>query len=114
MADAKWTQDMRTIMFRRLVQQFGPYETWGRRTYPSNHKDEYRRTLHEIAGFFSALTGETLRASAVELQIKYGYTPQGEIKEQGRVRTWILNKSAAMDAGFIKTSELPTNLRFTS
>jgi len=68
--EIKWTQELRTIVYRRIKQEFGPYHDWGMTDYPQNKKKQYEATLKEIARFVSAMTGETFGWKAVRQQIR--------------------------------------------
>jgi len=53
------------------------------------------------------LLGMEIQASAVENQIAWGITMQHDIRNQSHARNVILNKSAALEVGFISSSDLP-------
>jgi hypothetical protein len=38
-ANLKWTQDLRKVMYARLVMEFGNYDQWGKVSFPDRRKD---------------------------------------------------------------------------
>ncbi len=105
--EQKWTQDLRTIMFARIVMEFGPYDQWGMTDYPQGKKARYEAVLQELADYFSLVTGRVFEATAVRQQINFGRTRQEGVFDQARARSFILNKAAALQTGFIHSRELP-------
>ena len=106
----KWTQEMRRNLYSRLVNDFGPYNVWGAKIEPKDKKDEFAKVLAELAIQFSKEAGHFILASAVQAQINWATTSQMEMKDPSRISNFILNKAAALDAGFISASELPTRM----
>ncbi len=106
----KWTQEMRRSLYSRLVKDFGPYNAWGVKIEPKDRKDEFAKVLAELAIQFSKEAGHFILASAVQAQINWAITSEMEMKDPSRIRNFILNKAAALDAGFISASELPTRI----
>src|SRR5262245_42634500 len=91
----KWTQELRKIMYARLVMEFGSYDGWGHSRSPSDTA-RYREVLKEIARYFSNLTGNSFAPTAVDQQINWACTKQSDVKA-GHARTFILNKVAAVE-----------------
>jgi hypothetical protein len=106
----KWTQEMRRNLYARLVKDFGPYNVWGAKIEPKDKKDEFAKVLAELAIQFSKEAGHFILASVVQAQINWATTSQMEMKDPSRISNFILNKAAALDAGFISASELPTRM----
>lgn len=106
----KWTQDLRRIVYARIVMEFGPYDKWGKTDYPDGREQRYEDVLAEIAAFLSRLTGTEFKPSAVRQQVNFGRTRQQSVFDQSRARTLILNKAAALEMGFIHSRELPSLL----
>jgi hypothetical protein len=106
----KWSQEMRRSLYARLVKDFGPYNVWGAKIEPKDKKDEFYKVLAELAAQFSKEAGHFILASVVHAQINWATSSQKEMKDQSRIRNFILNKAAALDAGFISASELPTRM----
>jgi len=106
----KWTQDLRKIMYARIVMEFGSYDDWNKSSYPDGHRERYDAVLKELAEYFKLLTGEDFEATAVEQQVKWGYTKQESVLQATHVRPFILNKAAALEMGFIKAADLPSEL----
>jgi len=106
----KWTQEMRRKLYSRLVKDFGPYNVWGAKIEPKDKKVHFYKVIAELAMQFSKEAGHFIIASAVHAQINWATTSQKEMKDQSRIRNFVLNKAAALDAGFISASELPTRM----
>jgi hypothetical protein len=106
--DVKWTHELRILVYRRLTQEFGPYRTWGMADYPRNNKANYELSLKDIARFISQLTGQPFAWTAIQQQIRWGYSKQAGITNPNHARNYILNKAAAIEAGFICSKDLPS------
>ena len=106
----KWTQDLRRIMYARLVMEFGPYDQWKKTDYRDGKKERYEEVLTELANYFSALGGARFDASAVRQQVNFGRTRQESVLSQSHARSFILNKAAALETGFIQSRTLPSLL----
>ena len=101
---------MRRKLYSRLVQDFGPYNVWGAKIEPKDKKAHFDKVLAELAIQFSKEAGHFILASAVQAQVNWATTSQMEMKDPSRIRNFVLNKAAALDAGFISASELPTRM----
>src|SRR5271165_1554918 len=106
----KWTQEMRRKLYSRLVKDFGPYHLWGTKTEPQGTKVQFDEVLAELAKEFSKEAGRIILASAVQAQFNWATSSRKEIIDQSRVRGFVLNKAAALDAGFIAKADLPTRM----
>ena len=106
-----WNHQLRTIMFSRLVMEFGPYSTWGKADYPDGKKERYEEVLRELASHFTAVSEVNVEWTAVRQQVHWGFTKQESVLDAARARSYILNKAAAIETGFIKRSDLPAQLR---
>jgi hypothetical protein len=106
MAEEFWTQDMRKAMYARLYMEFGPHSEWDPRS-PIKNKDRYPAVLKELAEYFSKTLDKEISPDAVKNQIDWGITRQKEMKDRSGIRNYILNKSAALEVGFIATASLP-------
>jgi len=104
----KWTQELRKIMYARLVMEFGSYDTWGNSRSPSDTA-RFKVVLRELATYFSDLTGESFEPTAVDQQVNWACTKQSDVKA-GHARTFILNKAAALEMGFLKSADLTKHL----
>jgi len=104
----KWTQELRKVLYARLVMEFGSYDTWGNSRSPSD-VTRYKKVTEELAEYFTNLTGDSFAATAVRQQVDWACTKQDGIKAS-HARTFILNKAAAVEMGFLKSSDLPKYL----
>ncbi len=101
-----WTAENRAFLFKYLCTLFGPYKSWGKpdkggSLKPTGHEKEYDQALRDLATYFSQISGHTITPEAVDQQKKWGCTLQPEITNQGHCRTWVVNRTAAYDAGFV-------------
>lgn len=110
----KWTQELRTILYSRLVCEFGPYDSWGKVAYPDGKKDRFEEVLKELAAYFTRLTGKRFEWTAVWQQMKWGTTRQGIIKNGGFAYLYILNKAAALETEFLSSASLTGFIHSTS
>ncbi len=104
----KWTQELRRILYARLVMEFGPHETWLLKNYPKGQKERYGEVLKELAAYFTQLTGDRFEASAVDQQVAWATTRQESITTESFAYQFIMNKSAALEMGFLTSSRLPS------
>ncbi|HMO79561.1 MAG TPA: DUF6508 domain-containing protein [Pyrinomonadaceae bacterium] len=102
----KWTHELRVKMYSRLLAEFGPHTDWGTFAYPSGRKDRLKEVLKELAEEFTRSTVKTFEWTALDQQMIWGITRQGRVKNAAFASQYILNKAAALETGFLKTSEL--------
>lgn len=102
----KWTHELRVKMYSRLLAEFGPHAEWGTFAYPSGRKGRLKEVLKELAVEFTRSTGKTFAWTALDQQMIWGITRQGRVKNAAFASQYILNKAAALETGFLKTSEL--------
>ena len=76
----KWTQTLRTVLYARLVMEFGPHDAWGHQSYPDGCKDRYHEVLKELADYFEGITGKKFEWTAVQQQIDWAWTRQKGVK----------------------------------
>ena len=103
-----WNSDARRVLYRRLVEQFGPFDKWKGTSSPGNGSDQ---KFDEFCENFARVVGAK-SGSAVKIQIRFAMpeTSGGSVWEEGHARTAILNKAAALEAGFIENKHLPNLL----
>jgi hypothetical protein len=99
-----WTQDMRRKMYSRIVREIGRHQDWDEKIRPLRKREQYLQILEELEAEFS---GE---ATALQNQINFATTSQYKLKNRSHIRSFILNKAAAIEVGFIETNELPNEL----
>ena len=99
-----WTGDVRRVLYRRLVENFGPLDSWEKTSSPGRNLDE---AFDEFCKAFARVVGAK-SAKAVQHQIRFAMpeTPRGSTWER-HAQTAILNKAAALEAGFIEDKHLP-------
>ena len=103
-----WTQDMRRRMYVRLANEIAPHENWDAKIRPVRKRQQYDQILSELASEFS------VEVTAIQQQINFATTTQQEFNNRSHIRTFILNKAAAIEAGFISTAELPCYLKIST
>lgn len=87
--------------------EFGPHESWGLKNYPIDQKDRYTEVLKEIAVYFTGLTNTKFEASAVDQQVAWATTRQESITNESFAYQFVMNKSAALEMGFLTSARLP-------
>lgn len=100
----KWTRAARDRLFKRVVQKFGPFDTWETSNSPASARQkEFDKFCADFAKTVGAKSGK-----AVKMQIRFGSptTKRSEWKA-GHVRNAILCLAAALEAGFIGNKHLP-------
>lgn len=103
----KWTQDLRKVLYARLVMEFGEHSKWELTNYPKGKKARYNEVLEELAKYFQALTGKPFESTALDQQVAWAVTRQQDVANSGFAYQYILNKAAALEMGFISSSDLP-------
>ena len=91
-------------MYSEIVKQIGAHRYWDEKIRPLKKRHEYNQLLSTLAEEFS---GEP---SALQQQINFATTTQWGLTNQSHIRSFILNKAAALETGFIETNELPSHL----
>jgi hypothetical protein len=99
-----WTGDIRRLLYKRLVAEFGPYNTWTKTTSPGGERDA---AFDEFCTAFAVAVGAK-SGDAVKQQIDFAL-PQTEHSNtwNRQTQTAVLNKAAALEAGFIEEKHLP-------
>lgn len=110
----KWTQGIRTFLYGYLVKKFGTFETWKSEVHPVNSQKEFYADLPVLAAMISKTMGQQVRWTAVHQQIKFATTSQPTLTTQGSVCNFILNKAAALEAGFLRGKDMPKFLMTTT
>jgi hypothetical protein len=103
----KWTQELRKIVYARITMEFGPHHQRNGKTVPEGKGERYREVLVELTKYLSILTGETFGPRAIEQQVNWAVTTQEAVTSSGHARQYFMNKAAALEMGFIQSSELP-------
>jgi regulator of sirC expression with transglutaminase-like and TPR domain len=109
-----WTQKRREKLYSRLVSEIGPHRVWDEKIRPRAKRAEYDRLLMELAAEFSNETRDTCRVSAIQQQINFATTTQTEHNDRARIRSFILNKAAAIEAGFLSFHDIPQYLKVSN
>lgn len=99
-----WSGEVRRLLYRRLVKQFGASQKWEKSAAPGRGLDP---AFEKFCGAFAQVVGAK-SADAVKHQIRFAMPETEHGSKWGRqAQTAILNKAAALEAGFIKDSQLP-------
>ncbi len=104
--DVKWTRENHTVLYKRIVDAFGPHEKWNGADYPYGARYEleeiYKRFAKEMTD-----KGYPTTWTAVRNQVLWGITKQDRKKVNIRhMRTFVLNKAAAVKSGLIQPKSL--------
>lgn len=103
-----WSQEMRKKMYSRLAKEIAPHQNWDSKIRPIKKKEQYEQILSELAVEFS------VNANAIQQQINFATSTQRALKDRSHIRSFILNKAAAIEVGFIATEELPNYLKIST
>lgn len=103
-----WSQDVRRVLYTRLVELFGPLDEWTGSSSPGGNLDG---SFDEFCEAFCKVVGAK-SAVAVKHQIRFAMPEslEGSKWESGHVQTAILNKAAALECGFFSDKHLPASL----
>src|SRR5271170_382211 len=91
-----WTGDVRRVLYKRLVKEFGPLDKWGNPNSPGRGLDQQ---FHEFCDAFAKAVGAK-SGEAVQHQIRFAMpeSTEGSSWADGHVQTAIMNKAAALEA----------------
>jgi hypothetical protein len=104
---AIWTGDARRLLYGRLVKLFGPYDQWKKTSSPGGGKDT---EFDEFCDGFAKVVGAN-SGDAVKHQVRFALPEtQSGSTWGGQKQNAILNKAAALEAGFIRDKHLPNLL----
>ena len=106
----EWTNDLRNIVYSRLAMEFGPLAEWELTQRPKQDRARYDLVLEELATYLQKITGEDCEPTAVSAQVHWRCTGQKQVVDVGGARNFVLNKAAALEAGFIGSSDLPNHI----
>ncbi len=99
-----WTGDVRRVLYKRLVQEFGISGTWEKTSSPGRGLD---KAFEEFCDMFAKVVGAK-SGDAVKHQIRFAMPETEKGSNWGRhAQTAIMNKAAALEMGFIRDSQLP-------
>jgi hypothetical protein len=107
MAKRIWTYEMRSILYKKLTEKFGPYNKWNNKGYPDGKRDEYMAFINELAKSFSVLMNKKITKDAVFMQIAWATTEQNKIEGEGHSSVYVLNMAAAYENGFLTGKDFP-------
>ncbi|HSM95720.1 MAG TPA: hypothetical protein VLT91_06735 [Rhizomicrobium sp.] len=99
-----WTGDVRRVLYKRLVGLFGSADKWEKSGSPGRDLDE---NFDDFCEAFARAVGAK-SGDAVKHQIRFALpeTEHGSTWDR-HAQTAILNKAAALEAGFIRDGQLP-------
>lgn len=97
-----WGIENWSILYKQLVDKFGPFSSWETNTHPPD-KDEFEEFCKGFANVIGAKSGR-----AVKQQIRWAITDQ-EYVSRTYMTTYFGNKVVAMNVGFITRDKLPLN-----
>ena len=99
-----WSGEARRLLYRRLVEEFGPLDDWEKSNTPGRDLDA---AFNDFCSAFAQVVGAA-SAEAVKHQIRFAMpeSAEGSLWEQ-QVQTAIGNKAAALEEGFIGDKHLP-------
>ena len=107
----KWNQELRVILYKRLLEKYGPHETWETRKCPEKGKcQEFWAFMEEVADSLRKLTGTDFKDGGPIMQFEHAITTQPKSESTGRSHIIIMNKAAAYEAGFITSKEMPEKM----
>ena len=101
--------DIRKVLYARLVQKFGIYKTWESPTIPSQDKKE--RYDNFLKFFADVIVGNEWSSNDVQNQINWAITQQTKISGFDNIESFCQNKYIAKKHGFIDDDLLPKKIK---
>jgi hypothetical protein len=74
--------------------------------YPHGRKGEYEALLAELASLLSKFVGKQIAWTAVRQQVRWAISHTDKIKDISCLANYAANKTAAIEAGFVKASSM--------
>ena len=111
MSRFSWSQEMRRRLYSRVREVFGQYGQWlpgprgGDAMSPTGRDSDFQRLLEELAIEFG---GQATQWKAVRQQLRWGLTRQVQIVHQNHFKIMVMNKTAALEEGFLTYRDMPT------
>lgn len=104
----KWTQNIRRIVYQRLLDEFGPCSEWHNRSNPTGNKQEYIAFLEQIANGLASINDDSCTRGAVENQIMWGIQEsQSVCLNTGAITNFVYNRAIALEVGLIESGDMP-------
>ena len=101
-----WTYDTCFEFYQRLITRFGIHRSWENIYWPKDRKHEFE----SFCTNFARVVGASEKAGP-QLQLAWAITIQDKIHNMSFIETYYRNKVAALEAGFIDRSYLPSGVR---
>ena len=105
-----WNHQRRLLIYKRLVEQFGPFGQWGGARYPAGQQDAFNQCLQKIAVELEAESGREVAWTKLRNQVQWAIGSQrlrSEMVNDGYWGNAIRNKQAALEAGLITPADMP-------
>ena len=109
----KWTHAVRYVLYSDLLEKFGPYDEWpGRRPVESKVFKEFlvKEAEHLNSVFPVEGNRKPFDASSIGQQIDWALS-RTEAIAPTHVNSYMCNKVAAYEAGFITRTSLPQGMQ---
>jgi hypothetical protein len=107
-----WNHQRRLLIYKRLVEQFGPFGHWGGARYPAGQQDAFNQCLQRIALELEAESGRDVVWTKLRNQVQWAIGSQrfrSEVVNDGYWNNLVRNKRAALEAGLITPSDMPSD-----
>ena len=112
--NVKWSHEMRKYIYTVLRDRFGPLSGWPNKTTPGTGNGDYSDVLRTITdnlnAYYLSDNKKVLTVMAVKQQINWAIQRQESISNRGYVYCYILNTCAALEVGFMKSSDLSSDV----
>lgn len=111
----KWTHEIRSYLYERLVREFGPYSDWENNATPKKGKkgrDEYEEWLEDFSKVMKNRFKIDVSPAAIGMQIKWAIPGIKGDRSKSHFKVYIQNTYVALEQGFISFSDLPDKVSF--
>lgn len=111
----KWTHEIRSYLYERLVKKYGPYSEWQNAATPISGKGERKKFYLYLEDFAKVLKNRfqiEVEPAAIHNQILWACQNNKKILTNAYLKCYIQNTYCALEQGFLTYNDLPTEASF--
>ena len=108
----KWIPTIKKLLVEELMKRFGPYKTWGHKSYPNGKKEEYEKFCEDFALVVTIISGSDTPPSAIGNQLLIIGSSYSNLGCRSDVASYLAYVQYGFECGFLTTEDLPEKLIF--
>jgi len=103
----KWTHETRSIMYRSLYENFGPFSKWTSVDNPNGNKMDYDEWKKNMSKLLSLYNGREYNINCIEKQIEFAFRRNRAGFKKTLVPCFIHNVSVCLEIGLLSWNDMP-------